>query len=54
MCQVTEDMRNEKEVETRISDLRNIMKTLKLTVEQALDALEIPVSDRQLYINKLQ
>ena len=54
MCKVIEDMISEKEVETRLSDIKNIMETLKLTAEQALDALKISTSDRELYFSKLQ
>jgi len=53
MCKVIEDMISEKEVETRLSDIKNIMETLKLTAEQALDALKISTSDRELYFSKL-
>ena len=54
VCRVMEDMRNEKELETRLVDIKNMMETLKLTAEQAMDALKIAVSDRDLYLKKLQ
>ena len=39
--------------ENRIQSLKEIMKNLKLTAEQALDALGIPKSEHQKYINML-
>ena len=36
-----------KEQETKTRDIRNLMKNLKLTLEQAMDALSIP--QNQLY-----
>lgn len=53
VCKVMEDMRNEKERETRFNDIINIMETLKLTVEQAMDALKIPSSERSIYMDRL-
>ena len=57
VCKVMEDMRNETRVETthenNISAIQKMMKTLKLTVEQAMDVLEIPISERGFYKEKL-
>ena len=36
------------------SSIRKMMKNLKMTLEQAMDALEIPMSERAAYISKLQ
>jgi hypothetical protein len=49
MCKVMEDMRNEEAKRTRVIDIENLMKDLKLTVEQAMDALSIPQSQRSTY-----
>ena len=35
--------------ETNAMNLKNIMNNLKLTIEQAMDALNIPPSQRELY-----
>ena len=40
---------NEKERETKAIDLRNIMASFGVTIEKAMDALKIPMSQRQLY-----
>ena len=53
VCKVMEDMRTEKERETRLDDIKNLMDTLKLSVEQAMDALRIPIGDRKMYKDKL-
>ena len=53
MCKVMEDMRTEKEIETRIIDIKNIMESLKMTVEQAMDALKVPQSDRSKYLARI-
>lgn len=49
MCKAMEEMRNKKEQETIILNLHKMMKNLKLTLEQAMDALEIPTKDRGYY-----
>ena len=36
-----------------LSSIQNLMETMKLTVEQAMDALKIPEADRQKYIELL-
>ncbi len=53
VCKVMEDMRLEKERETRLNDIKNIMESFKLSVEQAMDALKIPASERSMYMSKL-
>lgn len=53
MCKVIEEMREEVEERTILKNIRTIMKTLKLTAEQAMEALEIPVSDKEKYLVKL-
>ena len=35
--------------ETRVLDISNLMSNLKLTVEQAMDALSIPLNQRETY-----
>lgn len=50
MCKVMEDMRNEAARQTTVNHIRDIMTNLKLTVEQAMDALNIPESQRNTYI----
>ena len=37
----------------KIESIRNLMETLKLTVQQAMDALKIPASDQPAYAEKL-
>lgn len=49
MCKAMEEMRTKKEQETIILNLHRMMKNLQLTLEQAMDALEIPVQDRAYY-----
>ena len=50
MCKVLEDMREEtareQEQKTLAQSIRNLMETLKLTLEQAMDALKIPTDQR--------
>ena len=40
--------------ERAVEDIQNLMETLKLTVEQAMDALEVPEVDRDMYKAMLQ
>ncbi|MCC8150401.1 MAG: hypothetical protein LIO96_02805 [Lachnospiraceae bacterium] len=45
--------REEGREEIRMESLRNIMETLKLSPEQAMDALKIPDSERTKYQSSL-
>ena len=54
MCKVMEEMRNNTVIETNLIAVKNIMETMKLSIEQAMDALKIPESQRNLMISKLQ
>lgn len=38
----------------RLSSIRNIVETMQLTAEQAMDALKIPVEDRERYLELLK
>lgn len=49
MCKVMEDMRFEESKKTKVIDIENLMKNLKLTVEQAMDALSVPLEQRKMY-----
>ena len=48
-----EEQVNENINETKLEAVQNIMKTLKLSVEQAMDALMIPDSQRTVILKKL-
>lgn len=39
MCKVMDEMKDKKEKETKLNDIKSIMETLALTAEQAMDAL---------------
>ncbi|MBR5732123.1 MAG: hypothetical protein IKX80_01635 [Lachnospiraceae bacterium] len=54
MSKVIEEMQEEKERETITEAIKNIMETLKLTVNQAMDALKIPDSEREEYLSRLR
>lgn len=53
MCKSMEDMRNEVVENTLLQNIKNLMETMKLTAEQAMDALKIPDSDRMRYMERL-
>ena len=40
--------------ERALSDLRNLMETLGLTIEQAMAALKVPEGERQKYMDLLE
>lgn len=46
MCKAMKDMRNEAAKETLISNIKTLMQTLKLTADQAMDALRVPQEER--------
>lgn len=58
MCKVIEDMRNETAQKTReqtqVINIKTIMSKMKFTVEQAMDLLDIPLSERAFYTNLIQ
>ena len=54
MCKVMEDMRNEQSKRTTVDHICNLMNNLKLTVDQAMDALGIPKEDRATYAGLVQ
>ena len=49
MCKVMEDMRNENTKHVMEKNILSIMKNLKLTIEQAMDALSVPQAQREMY-----
>ena len=49
MCKVVGDMRFEESKKTKVIDIENLMRNLKLTVEQAMDALSVPQAQREMY-----
>lgn len=49
MCKVMEDMRKENTKQVMVNNIQNLMKNLKLTVEQAMDALSVPQTQREMY-----
>ena len=61
MCKAMEDLREESIQrgiqrgidQNRIECIKSLMKTLKLTAQQAMDALLIPVSEQPKYLAKL-
>lgn len=53
VCKLMEDMKNQKAQETRLDDIQKMMTKLKLTVEQAMDVLDIPPSERMSYLERI-
>ncbi len=57
MCKVMEDLREESIQrgidQNRVESIRNLMLTLKMTAQQAMDALLIPVTEQSKYAAKL-
>jgi len=51
--EVTKKVTKEVTRENQINSIRNLMKTLQLTAEQAMDALMIPSSDRAALIKRI-
>ena len=53
MCRAMEDMRKEAVAEELLKTLRNLMKNLGLTAEQALAAMGVSESDKGILIKRL-
>ncbi len=49
MCKVMEDMRNEESKKTKVIDIESVMESFGVTVEKAMEALKIPVTQREMY-----
>ena len=49
MCKVMEEMKVESEQETKLQLIMNLMDSMQLGVEKAMDALKIDPSERSLY-----
>lgn len=50
VCKLVEELQDEREKETLIRSIRNLMETLNLTVKQAMDALKIPDDKQKEYL----
>ena len=53
MCEVMEHLRDESIERTRLEDIKNIMKKLGYTIQQAMDLLDIPAAEQDKYLTKL-
>ena len=53
VCKVMDDIRMETERETRTNDIIKFMNSFKISFEQAMDALQIPLDERKIYIDKI-
>ncbi len=60
MCKAVEELAEtwaerraeERRIETKIDDVRNLMDTMKLSAEQAMDALRVSEEDRLIFIKR--
>ena len=48
-----EERENKREQNTRLIDIKRLMKNMKLTAKQAMDTLEIPDSEQSIYSSLL-
>ena len=57
MCNLAEGIREKAEkratLETRIEDVLNLMKSLKMSAEDALDALRVPLKSRNALLKSI-
>lgn len=54
MCEAVEKYAKDYVVRERVCNVRNLMDSLKFTLDQALDALKIQGTERKLIIDQLQ
>ena len=54
MCNLSKGILERGKKERTIEVIQNLMETLKLTVEQAMDAIKVPEVDRDMYKALLQ
>ena len=50
MCRAMKEMRNDTEFRTRLNDIRNMIETFNLTVNEVMSAMKIPESERERYL----
>lgn len=57
VCKVFEDLAekraDEKVLDEKVRLVKNLMETMKMTAEQAMDAMKLPEVDKKLLIPKL-
>jgi predicted transposase YdaD len=57
MCEIMEKIANEERLEGikegTLLAISNLMKSMKLNAEQAMEALGIPANERAMYLSKL-
>ena len=49
MCKIMEDLQNEAKKETLLDNIRNLMRKMKWTAQQAMDALDVPADKQKEY-----
>ena len=54
MCNLSKGVREKGHAEQALADLRNLMETLGLTIEQAMAALKVPETERQKFTDLLE
>ena len=54
MCNLSKGILARGKKERTVEVIQNLMETLKLTVEQAMDAIKVPEVDRDMYKALLQ
>lgn len=47
MCRAFEEVRDEAKTEERLANIRNLMESLKITAQQAMDLLRISSSEQK-------
>ena len=52
-AEVQELFKEEGRAEGRVDDIHSLMKTLKLSAQQAMEALQIPLSEQPYYMKML-
>lgn len=53
MSRIGEEIYKEAEEKRLLQDIRNLMDTMKLSVEQAMDALKVPDYEKEKYAARL-
>ena len=54
MCNLSDGVEQKGIAKGIVSSLRNLMESMGWSIEQAMDALQIPTEERQTYANMLQ
>lgn len=53
MCRAFEEVRNETREETLLETIRNMIKKIKITAQQAMEMMDMPLAEQEKLLAKI-